>query len=63
MANAPIAGSSFLKRQKPLAALLFDVDENKLTGEEIQLLSRWKQLDIRQKKVIMDTIEAFGKTE
>lgn len=48
---------------KPLAALLFDVDENKLTGEEIQLLSRWKQLDIRQKKVIMDTIEAFGKTE
>lgn len=24
---------------KPLAALLFDVDENKLTGEEIQLLS------------------------
>ena len=48
---------------KPLAALLFDVDENKLTGEEIQLLSRWKQLDTRQKKVIMDTIEAFGKTE
>ena len=48
---------------KPLAALLFDVDENKLTGEEIQLLSRWKQLDIRQKKVIMDTIEALGKTE
>lgn len=37
--------------------------KNKLTGEEIQLLSRWKQLDIRQKKVIMDTIEAFGKTE
>ena len=48
---------------KPLAALLFGVDENKLTGEEIQLLSRWKQLDIRQKKVIMDTIDAFGKTE
>ena len=48
---------------KPLAALLFDVDENRLTGEEIQLLSKWKKLDVRQKKVIMDTIEAFGKTE
>lgn len=48
---------------KLLAALLFDVDENRLTGEEIQLLSKWKKLDVRQKKVIMDTIEAFGKTE
>lgn len=35
---------------KPLAALLFDVDENRLTGEEIQLLSKWKKLDVRQKK-------------
>ena len=48
---------------KPLVGLLCDVDENKLTGEEIQLLSKWKKLDERQKKVIMDTIEAFGKTE
>ena len=51
------------KGLEPLAALLFDVDENRLTGEEIQLLSKWKKLDVRQKKVIMDTIEAFGKTE
>ena len=39
---------------KPLAALLFAVDENKLTGEEIQLLAQWKKLDEKQKKVIMD---------
>lgn len=45
---------------KPLAALLFDVDENRLTGEEIQLLSKWKKLDVRQKKVIMDTIGIAG---
>ena len=35
---------------KPLAALLFDVDKNRLTGEEIQLLSKRKKLDVRQKK-------------
>ena len=29
----------------------------------VGLLSKWKKLDVRQKKVIMDTIEAFGKTE
>lgn len=48
---------------KPLAALLFDVDENSLTGEDVNLLDKWKKLDDKQKKVIMDTIEAFCKTE
>ena len=40
-----------------LAELLFDVDSDKLTGEEIELLSQWKQLNKEQRTAVMSTIK------
>ena len=47
----------------PLAELLFDVSSGKLTGEEIELLSQWKQLNKEQRTAVMSTIKAMAKTE
>ena len=47
----------------PLAELLFDVSSDKLTGEEIELLSQWKQLNKEQRTAVMSTIKAMAKTE
>ena len=46
-----------------LAELLYDVDSDKPTGEEIELLACWNQLDNQQKQAIMSTIKAMAKTE
>lgn len=46
----------------PLSALLYDIDTDQLTGEEIELLFYWKQIDVEQKKAIMSTIKAMSKT-
>lgn len=46
----------------PLAALLYDVEIDNLTGEEIELLSYWKKIDEEQKRAIMSTIKAMSKT-
>lgn len=56
--------SGFVFRfRKPLVALLFDVDKNSLASEKVNLLDKWKKLEDKQKKVIMDTIKAFVKIE
>lgn len=46
-----------------LAELLYDIDSDKLTGEEIELLTYWKQLDKEQKQALMLTAKAMAKTE
>lgn len=46
----------------PLASLLFDVYTDQLTGEEIALLSKWKKIDEKQKKVVFDMLDAFQNT-
>jgi transcriptional regulator with XRE-family HTH domain len=46
----------------PLASVLYDVDVDKLTGEEIELLTYWKKIDEEQRKAIMSTIKAMTKT-
>lgn len=46
-----------------LAELLYDVDSDKLTGEEIELLSLWKQLNKEQRTAVMSTMKAMTKTE
>ena len=46
----------------PLAALLYDVEVDKLTGEEIELLFYWKKIDNEQRKSIMSTKKAMSKT-
>ena len=45
------------------AELLYDIDSEKLTGEEIELLTYWKQLDKEQKQALMSTAKAMAKTE
>lgn len=44
-----------------LAEILYDIDSDKLTGEEIELLSYWKQLDAKQRTAIMSTIKSMIK--
>ena len=46
-----------------LAELLYDIDSDKLTGEEIELRTYWKQLDKEQKQALMSTAKAMAKTE
>lgn len=46
----------------PLASVLYDVDVDKLTGEEIELLTYWKKIDEEQRKAVMSTIKAMTKT-
>ena len=46
----------------PLAALLYDVNVDELTGEEIELLAYWKKINEEQRKAIMSTIKAMSKT-
>ncbi len=45
----------------PLAALLYDVDLDDLSGEEIELLSLWNSLDDEQKTAIRSTLKAMKK--
>ena len=40
-----------------LAVLLFDVDENKLSGEEIELLTIWRKLNSDQQKAFMTMVK------
>lgn len=46
----------------PLPSLLYDVYADQLTGEEIALLSKWKKIDEKQKKVVFDMLDAFQNT-
>ena len=46
----------------PLATLLYDIDTDNLTGEEIELLSFWKLINEEQKKAVM-SIKSMAKTE
>lgn len=46
-----------------LAELLYDIDSDKLTGEEVELLAYWKQLNKEQKQALMSTAKAMAKTE
>ena len=46
-----------------LTEFLYDIDSEKLTGEEIELLTYWKQLDKEQKQALMSTAKAMAKTE
>ena len=46
-----------------LAELLYDIDSDKLTGEEIELITYWKQLDKEQKQALMSTEKDMAKTE
>lgn len=39
------------------ATLLYDVDVDKISGEEIELLSEWNKLNKRQKEAIILTIK------
>ena len=45
-----------------IAALLYDVELDNLTGEEIELLSYWKKIDEEQKKAIITTMKAMTKS-
>ena len=47
----------------PLATLLYDIDTDNLTGEEIELLSFWKLINEEQKKAVMSTIKSMAKNE
>ena len=42
-----------------LSVLLFDIDTDKLSGEEIELLTLWKDLDNIQKKAVITMIKAM----
>lgn len=44
-----------------LAEILYDVDSDKLTGEEVELLSCWKNLNPEQKNAILSTIKSMSK--
>ena len=44
-----------------LPALLYDVDENKLSGEEIELLATWRKLNSEQQKAFMTMIKTTVK--
>ena len=46
----------------PLSALLYDVNVDQLTGEEIELLAYWKKINEIQKQAIISTIKAMSKT-
>lgn len=45
----------------PLAAILYDIEVDKLTGDEIELLSYWRKINDEQKKAIMSTVKAIIK--
>lgn len=45
-----------------VATLLYDVDADNLTGEEIELLSYWQKMNSEQKKAVMSTIKAMSAT-
>lgn len=46
----------------PLAALLYDVDIDDLTPDEIELLSYWRKINEEQKNAIITTIKSMSKT-
>lgn len=45
----------------PLSALLYDVDLDTLSGEEVEILSYWNKLDEEQKFAIRATLIAMTK--
>ena len=48
----------------PLPSLLYDVDVDKLTGDEVELLSYWKKLNNEEKEAFLHllTITTKGRT-
>lgn len=46
-----------------LATLLFDVDENKLSVEELDLLATWRKLTIEQQRAIVTMMKAMIKDQ
>lgn len=45
----------------PLVALLCDTELNDLTGEEMELLSLWKNINKEQRKAVITMIKAMEK--
>lgn len=44
-----------------IATLLFDVDADKLSSEEIDLLATWKKLSVEQQKAIVTMMKTMTK--
>lgn len=44
-----------------LSTLLFDVEEDKLTGNEIELISLWRQLSDDEQQTLISFIKTFTK--
>ena len=42
-----------------LPAILYDIEVDKLTGDEVEVLSLWKQLNDEQKKAIITTMKSM----
>ncbi len=45
----------------PLAVLLFDVDSNNLSGEEIDLIATWRKLSEEQQKAFVTMLKTMTK--
>lgn len=45
-----------------ISSVLYDVDTDKITGDEYELLACWKKLNGEQKNAIMSTIKAMANT-
>lgn len=45
----------------PLSLLLYDVDADKLSGEETEVLACWKKLDASQKRAVLLTMKSMIK--
>ena len=46
----------------PVVALLSDIDEDQLSGDEIEMLALWRTIDKEQKKAVITMIKAMKKT-
>lgn len=45
-----------------ISAVLYDIDADKLAGDEYELLALWKKLNGEQKNAIMTTVKTMAKT-
>lgn len=59
MPKLEILESLCLALDVPLAFVLYDVDENKLSGEEIEILSDWNRLNAKQKSAVRHIVKTL----
>lgn len=59
MPKLEILESLCVALESPLGAILFDVDAEKLTGEETELITLWRQLDEKQHTAILRLIKVM----